>query len=139
MEAEGSGGGADVRDAEEAGIADDDRVEVGAIEGGFGRDEGAGETPTAGVLASETGAGGGATATFDTDGGGGTVDVFTELFFPRPSKISRSEPPLFSFDIRVSCKSMLSLARARGQIEAPHGIDPRSGKDPKSALYDKKA
>jgi hypothetical protein len=37
-------------------------------------------------------------------GGGGTAaGVRAELFFPRPSKISRSEPPpLLSSDIRVS-------------------------------------
>jgi len=44
------------------------------------------------------------TGTFapEPGGGGGTADVRGWLFFPRPSKISRSEPPLLSSDIRVS-------------------------------------
>jgi hypothetical protein len=44
-----------------------------------------------------------ATCEPEPGGGGGTADVFGELFFPRPSKMSRSElPPLLSSDIRVS-------------------------------------
>ena len=35
-------------------------------------------------------------------GGGGAAGFRSEFFFPRPSKISRSDPPLFSSDIRVS-------------------------------------
>jgi len=44
-------------------------------------------------------------AGFETGGGGGTFSeagVRGELFLPRPSKISRSEPLLLSSDIRVS-------------------------------------
>lgn len=38
----------------------------------------------------------------DPGGGGGAADVRAELFLPRPSKMSRSEPLLLSSDIRVS-------------------------------------
>ena len=41
-------------------------------------------------------------APFEFGGGGGTADVRGTLFFPRPSKMSRSEPLLLSSDIRVS-------------------------------------
>jgi hypothetical protein len=43
-----------------------------------------------------------ATCAPEPGGGGGVADVRAWLFFPRPSKISRSEPPLLSSDIRVS-------------------------------------
>jgi hypothetical protein len=39
----------------------------------------------------------------DPGGGGGAAAGFrSEFFFPRPSKMSRSDPPLLSSDIRVS-------------------------------------
>src|SRR5205814_4019169 len=44
-----------------------------------------------------------ATCAPEPGGAGGAFGAWTELFFPRPSKISRSDPPpLFSSDIRVS-------------------------------------
>ena len=39
---------------------------------------------------------------FEVGGGGGVAAVRVALFFPRPSKISRSDPLLLSSDIRVS-------------------------------------
>jgi hypothetical protein len=83
----------------------------GGIDGGAG---GAGGTGTDG-LEPRAGPGiprrvrfmsiAGFAATCDPEpgGGGGTgALVLGVLFFPRPSKMSRSEPPLFSSDIRVS-------------------------------------
>jgi hypothetical protein len=45
-----------------------------------------------------------ATCAPDPGGGGGTADVLPDAgpFLPRPSKMSRSEPPFLSSDIRVS-------------------------------------
>jgi hypothetical protein len=46
---------------------------------------------------------GAATCWPEPGGGGGAAAGFrSEFFFPRPSKISRSDPPLLSSDIRVS-------------------------------------
>ena len=43
----------------------------------------------------------------DPGGAGGAAGDRSEFFLPRPSKMSRSDPPLFSSDIRVSCSSMI--------------------------------
>ena len=117
---DGSGGGCDTRPdggpAEgEDGIADAD---VGGVDGGIagrllplGGWAGPGipmsvffmspcayalAAGAAGICDAELG------APMDPGGGGGTADVRGELFLPRPSKMSRSEPLLLSSDIRVS-------------------------------------
>jgi hypothetical protein len=123
---DGSGGGTETRpgeleagpgptaDAETGGARDAD----GAV-GGAGGAEGVAGAEGA-LLGVDDGAGPGipmsvffmsATGGFTTaicgaeaelGGGGGAADVRPVLFLPRPSKMSRSEPLLFSSDIRVS-------------------------------------
>lgn len=110
---DGSGGGTETRPPDaggDDGIADAD-VGLGGIEGvllAFGGGGGIGSPVN--VFFVSKGAGTGAVATpdavegvaVDPGGGGGAADVRPELFFPRPSKMSRSEPLLLSSDIRVS-------------------------------------
>ncbi|MBX3192429.1 MAG: hypothetical protein KF819_35890 [Labilithrix sp.] len=98
IDAEGGAGGADgLTDGGAAGIAPD----TGGAPGTPLWLAGSGN-PTSVFFIPSFAFGAAGTCELDPGGGGGTADVRVELFFPRPSKISRSEPPLLSSDIRVS-------------------------------------
>jgi len=71
--------------------------------GAGGADAGLGIPSSVFFASAGKGAGREATCDDDPGGGGGAAGERSDDFFPRPSKISRSDPPpLLSFDIRVS-------------------------------------
>jgi hypothetical protein len=120
---DGSGGGAEMRPPDVGGddgirslLPDaDDAAGRADADGAVGCDDGEGDgAPCAGpgipIRVFLVSAGGGITGAVaascaladDPGGGGGAAAVRGVLFFPRPSKMSRSEPLLLSSDIRVS-------------------------------------
>jgi len=102
----GAGAGAAAMPEVDGWVAGAGADDVGGSGGGWdgcdgGLDAGPGIPSSVFFASSDTGR----AATFDDDpgGGGGAAGERSDDFFPRPSKISRSDPPpLLSFDIRVS-------------------------------------